>query len=212
EIAVAAEPAPLVVRGHLSLDDLRAVPPEGEDFSAAWKGLELAIREIRVPGVLRGPAAADEPLRVDLEQLRLVSPAIVVTRTAEGIALPVKSAPPPADAPPPAPGRPLALALGTVALEKGEVSVTDRSVKPFYRGRVGAIGLDARGLRFPEATFEQFALAATLPGNAPLAVKGKQAKGTIDVDGSFKRVPLAQLNPYVTQAAGLSIARGAASL
>jgi hypothetical protein len=51
-----------------------------------------------------------------------------------------------------------------------------------------------------------------LPGNAPLAVKAKEAKGTIDVDGSFKRVPLAQLNPYVTQAAGLSIARGAASL
>ncbi|HLY39497.1 MAG TPA: DUF748 domain-containing protein, partial [Candidatus Binatia bacterium] len=213
EIAVAAEPAPLVVHGNLTLDDLRAVPPDGEDFSAAWKGLELGIREIRVPGVLRGPAAADEPLRVDLEKLRLVTPAIVLTRTADGIVLPVKSAPPlPADAPPPTPGRPLALALGTLVLEKGDVSVTDRTVKPFYRGEVSAIGLDARGLRFPEGTFEQFALDAMLPGKAPLAIKGKEAKGTIDVDGSFKRVPLAQLNPYVTQAAGLSIARGAASL
>src|SRR4029079_14393840 len=61
-------------------------------------------------------------------------------------------------------------------------------------------------------TFEQFALAATLPGNAPLSIKGKEAKGTIDIDGSVKRVPLSQLNPYVIQAAGLSIARGAASL
>src|SRR5206468_12628739 len=78
EIDVAAEPAPLVVHGHLSLDDLRAVPPEGEDFSVGWKRLELGIREIRVPGVLRGPAPADEPFRVDLEALRLVAPAVVL--------------------------------------------------------------------------------------------------------------------------------------
>ncbi len=213
EITVAAEPAPLVASGYLGLDDFRAVPPSGEDFSLGWKGLELGIKEIRVPGVLAGPAPADEPMRVDLEKIRLVAPSVVVTRTPDGIVLPLPpSAPPPPDAPPPAPGRPLSLALDTVALENGQVSLTDRTVKPFYRGNVTAIGLDARGVRIPENVFDQFAFAATLPGNAPFSLKGRQVKGTVNVDGSLKRVPLVQLNPYVIQAAGLSIARGAATL
>src|SRR5205823_172983 len=102
----------------LELAELQVAPREGQDFSLAWKQLDLGIREIRVPGVLPGePAAPAEPLRIDLERLHLSKPSVALTRTSEGIVLPTAgapaadAAPPPADATAPPPvdtgGRPL---------------------------------------------------------------------------------------------------------
>src|SRR5207245_7488131 len=122
ELTIAAEHPALVVSGQLALADLQVAPREGQDFSLAWKQLDLGIREIRVPGVLPGePAAPAEPLRIDLERLHLANPSVSLTRTAEGIVLPSAGSPAATAPPPPAPaaeppptesgGRPVALAL-----------------------------------------------------------------------------------------------------
>src|SRR5256885_16241806 len=92
----------LSLHDALPISDLQVAPREGEDFSLAWKQLDLGIREIRVPGVLPGePAAPGEPLRIDLELLHLSNPSVALTRTAEGIVLPSAGAPAPAAEPPP---------------------------------------------------------------------------------------------------------------
>ncbi|HYY05372.1 MAG TPA: DUF748 domain-containing protein, partial [Candidatus Limnocylindria bacterium] len=227
DLTIAAEHPALVVSGRLGLADLQAAPREGENFALAWKQLDLDIREIRVPGVLPGePVPPSEPLRIELEQLRLASPSLALTRTAEGIVLPAASAPaanappspdagssPPAAAePPPAGGasRPLTLAVANLDLEGGQVSMLDRTTKPFYRGRVDGIRLAAHGLRYPETLFDDFALSLRAPGDAPLSFKGTRSESRVRVDASGERIPLAQFNPYVT-ASGFSIARGAAS-
>jgi len=216
ELTIAAEHPALVVSGQLALADLQVAPREGEDFSLAWKQLDLGIREIRVPGVLPGePAAPPGPLRIDLERLHLSNPSIALTRTSEGIVLPTAgapaadTAPPPAAAPAPA-GRPLALTLANLDLEGGQVSVLDRTTKPFYQGRLAAIRVAAHGLSYPESVFDDFALSLRAPGNAPLSFKGTRSGSRIRLDASGERIPLTQFNPYVT-ASGYSIARGAAS-
>jgi len=213
ELTIAAEHPALVVSGQLALADLQVAPREGEDFSLAWKQLDLGIREIRVPGVLPGePAAPAEPLRIDLERLHLSNPSVALTRTSEGIALPTAGAPAADAAPPPADagGRPLALTLANLDLEGGQVSVLDRTTKPFYQGRLAAIRLAAHGLGYPETVFDDFALSLRAPGNAPLSFKGTRSGSRIRLDASGERIPLTQFNPYVT-ASGYSIARGAAS-
>jgi len=213
EVTIAAEHPALVVSGRLALADLKATPREGEDFSLAWKQLDLGIREIRVPGVLPGePAAPGEPLRIDLELLHLSNPSVALTRTAEGIVLPSAGAPAPAAEPPPTEsgGRPVALTLANLDLEGGQVAVLDRTTTPFYQGRVSAIRLAARGLSYPENVFDDFALSLRAPGNAPLSCKGTRSGGRIRIDASGERIPLTQFNPYVIPS-GYSIARGAAS-
>ncbi len=213
ELTIAAEHPALVVSGQLALADLQVAPREGEDFSLAWKQLDLGIREIRVPGVLPGePAAPAEPLRIDLERLHLSNPSVALTRTSEGIALPTAGAPAADAAPPPADagGRRLALTLANLDLEGGQVSVLDRTTKPFYQGRLAAIRVAAHGLGYPETVFDDFALSLRAPGNAPLSFKGTRSGSRIRLDASGERIPLTQFNPYVT-ASGYSIARGAAS-
>src|SRR5581483_4570914 len=187
------------------------------------------LRQVQVPGVLPGDAKG--PMRVDLERVRLVGLAATLTRAPEGFVLPTPKAPadaapraetppqvvpppvePPPAAPPPAAAStqpPLTLALGRLDVENGQVDLVDRTVQPFYRGRVAAITVHAHGLHYPENVFDDVTFSARLPGNAPLSLDGKQTKGRGQLQASMTRVPLAQFNPYVTQSAGYSIGRGA---
>ncbi len=100
------------------------------------------------------------------------------------------------------------MAVGRIDLDGGEVTILDQTVKPFYRGKVSAMTLRARGVRFPENAFDDATFTATLPGGAPLKVDAKQVKGTISVTADGKALPLPQFNPYVMQAAGYSISDG----
>jgi len=233
DVTIQADQGPLVVAGTLVIADLGVRLPKGEDFGVDWKQLELGIKQVRVPGVLPGTApATPEPIRVDLDSLKLVTPVVTLTRTADGLVLPGSGPPPsttappaaPAEAPPPAapakqapapaaaPAAPVAISLGLLDLQAGQVSIVDQSVKPFYRGKISALTLKAHGLKIPENTFDDIALAATLPGGAPLKVDAKQAKGVITVTADGRGLPLQQFNPYVTQAAGYSISDGRLSV
>jgi hypothetical protein len=219
-------PAPLVVSGEIALDDLAVASAAGEDFGLGWKRLEVGIREVRVPNIM--PADKDapkQPVKVDLERVRLVKPAITVTRTEAGLVLPTSpsdgKAPAEAEPPPPPPPAepataagppPVELALGTFELDDGTVTVVDRSVKPFYRGKLSELNVRAHGLKVPENVFQDFSLATKLPAGGSLTVSGKQSRNDIRVELNQKQLPLSQFNPYVKQAAGYSISRGTFSL
>ena len=201
-----------------------------------WKRLEVGIREASVPGVLPGSKpTTPEPIRIDLERLALTAPVVTLTRTASGLVLPgsvepaaaaaatgdgtaakktaatpePKVAAPTTTTPPAAATSPaLTVAVGRIDVDGGEVTILDQTVKPFYRGKVSAMTLHARGVRFPENAFDDATFTATLPGGAPLKVDAKQVKGTISVTADGKALPLPQFNPYVMQAAGYSISNG----
>ena len=230
DLTIQADQGPLIVAGKLAIADLSVRLPQGEDFGVDWKQLELGIKQVRVPGVLPGTApSTPEPVRVDLDSLKLVTPVVTLTRTADGLVLPGSGPPPsttttPAAPPakpeppvapakePPAPGAapasPVAISVGLLDLQGGQVSILDQTVKPFYRGKISAMTLKAHGLRIPENVFDDIAFSATLPGGAPLKVDAKQAKGVITLTANGKGLALQQFNPYVTQAAGYSISGG----
>lgn len=230
DLTIQADQGPLLVAGTVAIADLSVRLPKGQDFAVDWKQLELGIKQVRVPGVLPGTApATPEPIRVDLDSLKLVTPVVTLTRTVDGLVLPGSSPPPsitttpaepaaqpappakPAEevpAPAAAPAAPVAISVGLLDLQGGQVSILDQTVKPFYRGKISAMTLKAHGLRIPENVFDDIAFSATLPGGAPLKVDAKQVKGVITLTAVGKGLGLQQFNPYVRQAAGYSISGG----
>jgi hypothetical protein len=107
---------------------------------------------------------------------------------------------------------PFTLTLGELAIDDGEITVLDRTVQPFYKGRVAALELDVHDFQYPANRFRDLRLTAKAPGGAPLVVDAKQRGETLTVSADAKGLALPQLNPYVTGAAGYSISRGTFSL
>jgi len=232
EVTIQADRGPLIVVGKLAVRDLGVRLPRGADFAADCKRLEVGIEQLRVPGVLPGAAPRiPEPVRVDLDSLKLVAPIVTLTRTADGLVLPWSNSPPSATtkpstpvakARPPAkstkpskalaPASPIVLSLGLLETHAGQVSIVDQTVKPVYRGKIDALTLKARGIRVPENVFEDIALSAKLPGGAPLEVNAKETKGVVTLTANGKQIPLQQFNPYVAPAAGYSISEGRLSV
>ena len=233
DVEVHAEEEPLTLSGTLGIADLAVGLPQGEDFGVGWKQLDLGIRAIQIPGVLPGhDGAAKGPLSVALERLHLDAPVVTLTRTPEGLVLPgakpaaaepAAAAPtsladpaPPAEAKSPS-AKPesnaaFVLALDDLDLEKGDVTVVDRTSKPFFRGQLTALALKARNVHVPENTFDTISLSLKAPGGAPLAVDAKRdRRGVVQVTSNVERLKLAQFNPYVTPS-GYSVGRGTLTL
>lgn len=103
---------------------------------------------------------------------------------------------------------PVALTLGELAIDDGEITVLDRTVQPFFKGRVTALELDVHDFQYPANRFRDVRLTAKAPGGAPLVVDAKQRGDTLEVAADTKALPLPQLNPYVTGASGYSISSG----
>jgi hypothetical protein len=232
----------LAASGKLALGDLELVPREGKDFSTTWKRLEIDVRKLEVPGAAATPppsapgttAAAKpvRPIQIDLDRVRLVAPSISLTRVAGGLLLPGSAGaapaegasnagtPPAAGMPPSSAGTspsgssalPLRVQVGGLDVEDGVVGILDRTVQPFYRGRITRVNLRVRSLRFPEASFQNLTLDARLPGGASLTVRGEQSAKGAQIEAKLDGLPLAQFNPYVVAAAGYSIASGSATV
>jgi hypothetical protein len=235
-VTIQADQGPLIVAGKLAVADLTVRLPRGRDFAVDCRRLEVSIKQVRVPGVLPGaPARTPEPVRVDLDSLKLVAPTMTLTRTAGGLVLPwshpppstgetapapVAKARPPAKstkpsqalAPAAAPASPLVLSLRLLETQAGQLTIVDQTVKPLYRGKISALTLRARGIRIPQGGFDDIVLSATLPGDAPLEVDAKKTNDVITLTANGKRIPLQQFNPYVAPAAGYSISEGQLSV
>src|SRR5262249_37316061 len=102
--------------------------------------------------------------------------------------------------------------IARLDVESGDLAIVDRTVQPFYRGKVTDLNVHATSLRAPEAPFDQVDVAAKLPGGAPLIVKARRDAKNVQLEGSIEGLQLPPFNPYVTQAAGYSIPRGTAKL
>ncbi len=223
------------VSGSLAVTGLEVREGDGKDFRLAWKELAIDARELTVPGVL---AAADapkstDPIHVTLDRFNLVEPAVRLTRTEQGIALPQTSAPkaggeaapappgeaapalPPAPevaaAPAPAAADPVIAEIAKLALERGRIEVTDRTVKPFYQANVSPVDLRATGVRWPGPVAKQLELTAKTREGGLFTVAGHlDPKGSV-LDAKLEKLPLAPFNPYAAST-GYSLSDGDAFL
>jgi hypothetical protein len=236
EVTIQADKGPLIVAGKLAVADLSVRLPQGQDFGLDSKQLELAIKQLRLPDVLPGTTPpTPEPVRVDLDSLKLVAPVVTLTRTADGLVLPRLGSPPaaitesmgpavnggrPATAAKPneasaavaTRASPVNISLGLFDVRDGQVSIVDQTVKPPYHGKISALTLKARGIRIPDNVFDDISLSGTLPGGAPLKLDAKETNGVITLAANGRGLPLQQFNPYLTPAAGYTISDGRLSL
>ena len=213
-----------------TVDLRRAAVKSGKegDFGFEIERAEVGLQEVSAPGLL-APAPTDgkprkaEPLRVALDRVRLATPKLRVTRTAEGIVLPSPGAEPPkkggpakpAEPPPQKPDTgavPLRLELGSFSLEDGSVRFVDRSVKPFYQGDVTALHVTARKLAYPEPSAQDVSVKLNAPGPAPLWLLASYTPPTAWLELNLEKLPLAPLNPYVQAASGYVVNRGELTL
>ncbi|MBM4269032.1 MAG: DUF748 domain-containing protein [Deltaproteobacteria bacterium] len=172
--------------------------PEGSAASAEVPTATPAA----TPEALPTPTAAEAAM-----------PEALPTPTAAEAAMPeALPAPTAAEAAAPEPASPLALALRELSIDGGTIAVVDRTVQPFYRGKLSQMKLDARALAYPQGTFESFTLSFDLPGEAPLAIRGESGANEITVESDLQKLGLPQFNPYASQAAGLTVREGTASL
>jgi hypothetical protein len=216
-----APPTDLRLSGTLGLAGLDVGEAKTEkEFSVAWKDFEVGIRELAMPGLI-GASDPAKPLAlgVKLDRVRLVQPAIRITRTEQGILLPPLGVKEPAPAEPaaePATGGPAASAapgpeirveVAEAQIEGGRGQIVDRSVKPFYNSKIDRLDLKARGIRWPGPFVENLVLGMRGLQGATLDVRGSVAPGNSKLAVKLVELPLAPFNPYLT-ASGYSLAGG----
>ncbi|MGH2900750.1 MAG: DUF748 domain-containing protein, partial [Solirubrobacteraceae bacterium] len=227
EAATGTPPTDLRVTGKLGLAGLDLHEEKtAKDFAVAWKDFELTIRELTLPGLLgRIDANAPRAIGVDLELVRLVQPAFVITRTETGVVLPSFGGEPPAAEKTEAATEPAAagaakpatapvqvlVSITKAQMEKGSVVLTDRAVKPFYKTKIDSLDVRSRGIRWPGPIVEQITIAMKGLQGATLDVRGRIAPGDSKVTAKLVKLPLAQFNPYVTPT-GYGVAGGELSL
>lgn len=219
-------PTDLRVAGTLGLAGLDVREEKtAKDFAVAWKDFELTIRELTLPGLLGTvDPAAPRAIGLNLELVRLVQPAFVITRTEQGVVLPsfgsdtgeaekADAAEPasPATAKPATAPVQVLVAITKAQMEGGSAQVVDRSVKPFYRTKIERLDVRSRGIRYPGPIVEQITISMKGMQGAMLDVRGRIAPGDSKVTAKLVKLPLAQFNPYVTPT-GYGVAGGELSL
>ncbi len=118
----------------------------------------------------------------------------------------------------PAANLPIGLVVDRLRIEDGTFRVVDRAVKPTFRGKMTNFQFDITGVELPadvpptETVFEKMSLDLDAPGGAPIKVRAGTEEAGLRVDASIEKLPLAQFNPYVQQAAGYTVLEGAATI
>jgi len=195
----------------LSLTELQLIGTDAKTFFVGIRGLDVPIKELKLPA---GGAAAETRTRVALGDARLTAPTVLVTRTADGIVLPQLSVGAPAAQPAPAvaPTRRVDVALDALRATEGQVSTLDRTVKPFFNGRLSRLGIELRDVRFPRPAASKIRISATGPGKGTIDVYGSLTpdEGWFEVNG--ERIALLPFNPYAKAFSSYSISRGTASI
>ncbi|HUI28262.1 MAG TPA: DUF748 domain-containing protein [Candidatus Kryptonia bacterium] len=204
----------LHANGQLSLADFQLAGADPKIFAVGTKALELPITELTLPGT--SAPTTTQPVRVALGDVRLTNPAIRVTRSPDGLLLP-NFAPPQtkAQSPPPparAPARRTEVAVKSFRLANGNVAMIDRSVKPFFSGRLAPIEIEVRDLRWPELAASDLHVATNTNEQGKVAIFGgvKKDAGWFEVNGD--QIALGPFNPYATSFSSYSIAGGTLSL
>jgi len=169
-----------------------------------------------------GDPAKPRAVALTLDRVQIAEPDVTLTRTEKGLVLPQLGAEPdatapaqpkspPADMPPAAPA--LRAKLTKFRIERGRVHLADRSVKPFYDGRIEQLDVIAGNLAWPPLKVDP--LVADLKGlhGMVLHVHGgiNPPPGVTRIRAELDSLPLAPFNPYVAQS-GFSLANGSLAL
>jgi len=209
----AQSPGDIHVKGQFGLNDLQVAGADPKIFSVGTHIFVLPIAEVVVPG------AATQPLRVALGDVQLSGPTVRITRTADGLVLPkLGSEARPQPAPTPlaqsgaAPVRPIEVAVKSFRLAQGSAAMTDRTVKPFFAGRLGPLDVSARDVRWPQLALSDLRASLGINDQGTVKVYGgtKQQAGWFEVNGDS--IALTPFNPYVTSMSSYGITGGTLSV
>ncbi len=204
-------------KGQLALGDWMLSGPDPKTFSVGAHAFEVPITAISAPDIFstEEKTAGAAPIGVTLGDVRLEKPTVQVTRTAEGFALPNFSGPPTkAEASPPPKGTPHAIevTLASLRLDGGTVDMSDRTMKPFFNGRLSAVDADLEQVRWPGPSVGSLKLSAVGSEQGKLDIYGALSEGSgwfqVDVD----KLALPPFNPYATGFSSYSIGSGKLSL
>ncbi len=205
----------LRVAGTIGLAGLQVTAP---DFAASWKDLAVAISEITVQPALGGDPAKPRAVAVALKNVELFEPDVAVTRTADGIVLPKVGPAAPAgesaETPPAQPAAPpdVRLKIARTKVNAGKARITDKSVTPFYEGRVESFEY-LGNLTWPELKNDPLLLTLKGLHGAVLTVTGgiNPPPGRTRIRAKLETLPLAPFNPYVTPS-GFALSQGTLAL
>ena len=191
------------------------------EFGAAWKDLEVGIRELAMPGLIgASDPGGPREIAVNLDRVRLVQPAFRITRTQQGILLPPLAAEQPvpaeaaASAPAPscaAPGRRSGSRSRRRRSSAGARRSSTAPCSPSTTARIDQLDLKARGIRWPGPVVQNLVLGMRGLQGATLDVRGSIGPGDSKLDVKLVELPLAPFNPYLT-ASGYSLAGGTLSI
>ncbi|HXX48083.1 MAG TPA: DUF748 domain-containing protein [Myxococcota bacterium] len=220
--AAAPGAADLRVAGSLGLAGLEVGRAGDKDFDLKWKDLAIEVREATVQPALGGDAAQPRAVAVAVQNVELLEPAVVLTRTPKGFALPPIGAPAPAPeqagaAPQPAPAVAAApppeikLDLERFKVRRGRATVADQVTTPYFDARIEQLDALVQKLHWPPAEVGSFVVDLKGLHGAVLHVKGGLGKSRSKVTAELTGLPLAPFNPYVTPS-GYSLSNGALSL
>jgi hypothetical protein len=230
--SAAEPPGDVTASGTLALRDFAMQGEDPKEFSVAVAATDVEIGALRVPGVLvpdAEAAAGAAPVTVQLTSLTVTEPQVQLTREKNGLVLPpftraqaeagaaAPATPPPAApaakaAPAAAAEAPVDVTVASMKVVKGQVRVTDRTVKPFFAGGFSPLAIEVRGLRWPAATMEHLRLEATSLTRGKLTVTGRMTASGGNVDVNGKDIALQPFNPYATHYSPYSITGGALSI
>jgi len=205
-------------KGRLSLGDLQLTGPDPKAFLLGIHALNLPITELNVPGLLpgKGQGETSKPIGIVLGDMRIESPKVRATRTADGFVLPNFSAAratappsPPAESAPP---RSIEVKLASLRIDKGDVTMSDHTVKPFFRGRLSPLAVELSQVRWPGPSVGNFKLSAVGSEQGRLDVHGALSGGTGWFQVDADKLALPPFNPYATSFSSYSIASGKLSV
>ncbi len=211
-------PTDLRVSGTLGLAGIDVgEASSAREFGASWKDFEIGIRELEVADVL----APGGPRRIalGLEKLRLAEPTFTVTRSADGIVLPVlasaePASPPAASSPPPgaAPstGPEIVVDVASARIDGARARILDRSVTPEFRSQLDRVDMGGSGIRWPGLRADNVVVALRGLGGAKLDVRGSVKPKDSKLTLKLAQLELPQFNPYIASS-GFNLGAGSLS-
>jgi len=207
------------IAGSLGLAGLELGRPGDKDFKVKWKDLAVELSELTVQPALGGDPAQPRAIAVAVQNVELLEPAALLTRTAKGIVLPPIGAPAaggaaaqPASAasastlPPPQ----IQLQVERFKVRRGRADVADRVTTPYFDARIDPLDALVTKLRWPPPEIGLFVLDMKGLHGAVFHAKGRWGKQDSKVSAELTGLPLAPFNPYVTPN-GYSVSNGALS-
>ncbi len=213
--------------GDATVSNLATIDKGASEDFLKWNSLAV-----------NGINAGNKPLRVEIDKIALTdfySRLIVNTDgtfNVQGIMVRGKESPNPemtqtesakpqsAKDPPsaeaPTAEAPTSVTINSVTMQGGDISFSDRYIKPNYSARLSEVGGRISGLSSEEMQRADVDLRGKLEGGSPLQIVGTiNPLGRdlfVDIQVDFKDIELSSMTPYAAKYAGYAIDKGKLSL